>query len=325
LVYSNCGKQISAVTIDFLDGNGYQALAAGGSISKTYNDSSSYKPFVIKAQCTDGTVYECFSIQYVEVVTVGARYAASNIKTLPVVLPATAPNTRPGTAYVVYSKLRPAGTPLYEKIVKPLIIIKGLDQSDILYSGNSKPASLDNMNLKSFLTDWDRLRDVQGYDFNAQLDDIAGYDLIYLDYHTLNGIPQNANMFITLINYINQQKALAGSSEQNVVMGIELGGLVARYGLAKMTKAGQPTGTRLLITHDAPHQGAYVPLGYQHFMHDMGNLVIGNTNYLHLTRVIQEIIQLCNFNATTSRRANATNKSNQWQCSVQSIFRHKQF
>ena len=49
-----------------------------------------------------------------------------------------------------------------------------------------------------------------------------------------------------------------------------MGGLVSRYCLAQMVKAGG-TGvndpqTRLLITHDSPHRGANIPLGLQHLL-----------------------------------------------------------
>ncbi len=53
-------------------------------------------------------------------------------------------------------------------------------------------------------------------------------------------------------------------NEPNVILGISMGGLVARYALADMTKNGpDPTGTRLLFTLDSPHRGANIPLGIQ--------------------------------------------------------------
>jgi hypothetical protein len=63
-------------------------------------------------------------------------------------------------------------------------------------------------------------------------------------------------------------------TEQNVVLGISMGGLVARYCLADMTKHNRPSQTRLLITHDSPHQGAYVPLSFQHMVTGLQNKTI---------------------------------------------------
>ena len=45
---------------------------------------------------------------------------------------------------------------------------------------------------------------------------------------------------------------------------MSMGGLIARYGLAEMTKRpNDPTQTRLLVLHDSPQRGAYNPLGTQ--------------------------------------------------------------
>ena len=274
LVFSNCGKQISNVSINFYDGAGYQALANGGTLTQTYTDSSGYKPFAIKVVCTDGSVYECYSLQYVHVTTgVGARYAIGNILPLAqnVNFFNTAPTPKRGTMQVVYSSKRPSGHPQYQKIIKPLIIINGLDETDI---DPNTPAAL-KKNLRKLLDAWEF--DIIGYDFNSQLDDLAGYDLIYINYYTLDKIEHNADMLISMLNWINANKAVG--AEQNVVMGIELGGLVSRYALAKMTRANQPTGTRLLITHDAPHQGAYMPLGYQHLAEDFGEMDFWGTPF----------------------------------------------
>lgn len=51
------------------------------------------------------------------------------------------------------------------------------------------------------------------------------------------------------------------AGEKNVVMGLSMGGNIARYKLAEMTKAGRPTDVRLLILQDSPQRGANIPLG----------------------------------------------------------------
>lgn len=47
------------------------------------------------------------------------------------------------------------------------------------------------------------------------------------------------------------------------MLGISMGGLVARYQLADMVKNNRPTQTRLLILQDSPQRWANVPLGLQ--------------------------------------------------------------
>jgi hypothetical protein len=81
-----------------------------------------------------------------------------------------------------------------------------------------------------------------------------------------------------VIQWVDSVKAVNGSTEQNVVMGLSMGGLVARYALADMTKRNISTQTRLLITHDSPHRGANVPLGLQYFIKMLGSVQLFSTN-----------------------------------------------
>ncbi len=94
--------------------------------------------------------------------------------------------------------------------------------------------------------------------------ELANYDIVFLDYNNgTDDIVRNAALLQEVIAWVNTKKAAAGSGQKNVVMGISMGGLVARYCLANMTKQGIDPQTRLLFTHDSPHQGANVPLGLQ--------------------------------------------------------------
>lgn len=94
----------------------------------------------------------------------------------------------------------------------------------------------------------------------------------------MRSITENADYLLQAIDWINSQKVnnVVGIREQNVVMGISMGGLVSRYALAKRTKqtGSNSTETKLLITMDSPHQGANVPLGLQHFLYDLGEAKI---------------------------------------------------
>ncbi|GAA3930529.1 hypothetical protein [Hymenobacter algoricola] len=75
------------------------------------------------------------------------------------------------------------------------------------------------------------------FDFDDKLE-LAGYDLIYIDFkYNLDYIQRNAAVFEEVVRWVNDKKQQVGSPEQNVVMGLSMGGLVARYGLARMEKA----------------------------------------------------------------------------------------
>ncbi len=74
-------------------------------------------------------------------------------------------------------------------------------------------------------------------------------------------IERNAMILITLINTLNGQKV---GSEQNVIIGPSMGGIISRYALNYMESLGQDADTRLWISFDTPHLGANVPIGFQH-------------------------------------------------------------
>ena len=272
LSFTNSGQNITHVWIDFLDGQGYIPIALNGSVNKVYTDSSGYKKFKIKVQCTNGEILYTSSQQYVHVNNTNSGQGMSNryaglsqielanpnyiayggSSIFPVFSPG---NFLSGKVYIRYSKKR-IGTNLQNKIVKPFIVVEGYDIHDV-----APAISEENYDINDLITEWDNLYFTQGYDFNSQLDDSAGYDLIFIDYHTMEAIPRNARMLENVINWVNANKHYNanGVLEKNVVMGISMGGLVSRYCLAQMTKEGKITDTRLLLTHDSPHQGANVP------------------------------------------------------------------
>lgn len=88
--------------------------------------------------------------------------------------------------------------------------------------------------------------------------------------------------------------------QQNVVMGLSMGGLCARYALANMTKnfPATPTETRLLITHDSPHQGANVPLGLQYLLRMVGGAQLFGYNIFDIYPDYNDVIGLLNAPAT---------------------------
>ncbi|NJL77319.1 MAG: hypothetical protein HC892_22135 [Saprospiraceae bacterium] len=159
-----------------------------------------------------------------------------------------------GRLQISYSSTNTTG-----RLRKPLIVVEGLD----LNSVSSKLK--ENTDYETFVTG---LNNIQGYDFNGQLDDVGGYDLVYLDYTDgVDGIIRNAALLEdALLNFINTEKRANGSTQQNVILGISMGGLVSRYCLANMTKRNLNPETRLLITQDSPHRGANAMLGLQHIV-----------------------------------------------------------
>jgi len=149
--------------------------------------------------------------------------------------------------------------PGHTQLTKPLIVIEGFDPYNsfnyfsLINSDGSGGTNI-IINEATFLT------------LNQAIEN-EGYDLVFVDY--LNGtdyIQRNAYMVEEVIRWVNTQKADAGSTEKNVVLGMSMGGLVGRYALRHMELNGEIHDTKLYISHDSPHQGANVPLSVQAFV-----------------------------------------------------------
>src|SRR5690606_15819628 len=136
---------------------------------------------------------------------------------------------------------------------KPLIVIEGFDHlnmfnyNDLVILNLQGPQSF-NIPISSIFT------------LNQAIED-EGYDLVFVNYrNSRDYIQRNAYMVEAVIEWVNTNKT---GSEKNVVLGMSMGGLVARYALRHMETTSRTHDTKLYISHDAPHQGANVPIAFQ--------------------------------------------------------------
>lgn len=148
----------------------------------------------------------------------------------------------------------------HTRITKPFIVVEGYNTSRIaphLVGEGNKPNDIKTFLESIFVR----------FSNNAFFDDAieqAGYDLIYIDFtEGTDYIQRNAALFEEVLRWVNNEKQAGGSTEPNVVMGESMGGLVARYGLARLVRNGYDPQTRLLVLHDSPQRGAYNPMGVQ--------------------------------------------------------------
>lgn len=300
LIWNNTNKAISQVQIDFAKGQGFQNVTIGTAFSVSYSDTGN-KRWKIKITLNDNTVLQCYTNYHVlKAENIGARYdplAWDNFQ----IFPANA-NHSGGTIFIRYSDRVPTNT-----IRKPLIVVEGY------------VVSLVARNLQDNYTYLDFVRAINnepvGYDFNGQLDDVAGYDLIFVDFNNgTDDITRNAELIEEVIAWVNANKVPNSNNsniiEQNVVMGLSMGGLVSRYALAEMTKANVNTQTRLLITHDSPHRGANVPLGLQYLIHMAGNVELFGLDVRDVYPQYDEAINLLGEAATQQMLLYRANSSN---------------
>ena len=156
------------------------------------------------------------------------------------------------------------------QIRKPLIVVEGFDPWRIIFPNDPQ----ENYNSRTFIRSIDEVLDNSGftYDFNDTLDLRGQYDLIFVDFD--NGtdyIQRNAFVVDSVIRWVNSVKTTwNGTRQQNVIMGLSMGGLCTRYALRDMENNNISHECRLFISHDVPHQGANVPVGIQMAAQQLG-------------------------------------------------------
>jgi len=273
------GVPISNRYLDFGDGRGYliatpdQPLTASYSttgpkrikVRYTYSDTSSLESWF------DITVLDIAASPAAATVGSGGK-GSSPLGTYDDII-APIPGVRAGgTAHFVLGKG-------HTQITKPFIVAEGFDPSDVA------PLIQRNLKIKDFVA---MTTMYNGFNFYGSYID-AGYDLIYIDYNRGTGdILLNAALFEEVLNRVNAAKT---GSEQNVVMGISMGGVIARYQLADMVKNNRPTQTRLLILQDSPQRGANVPLGIQALLRQ-ANISFGSFTIFDINKYLQQATAL---------------------------------
>ncbi len=144
------------------------------------------------------------------------------------------PSLNAGTAYVYRA-------PGHVTVLNPIIIAEGFPGGypyDYLY---------DLMNQQGTL---EKLR-------------AAGYDVILLSFaNGLDAIQNNAQVAIACI-----RTAMSQTKAPLVVGGVSMGGLITRFALAALESRGFPHNTRLFVSIDTPHGGAYTNVGDQWVAH----------------------------------------------------------
>jgi len=146
----------------------------------------------------------------------------------------------------------------HTSLIKPLIVVEGYDKNHIAPAVQDK-----NYDIDEFLSD---IATQPSFNFrdalaNGATSAAGAYDIVFIDFNNgTDDILRNANVFEEVLNQVQTLKV---GTTPNVVMGMSMGGLIARYKLAEMSRAGRDPHTRLLVLQDSPQQGANVPLGLQ--------------------------------------------------------------
>ncbi len=296
LFYTNNNSGVASIAIDFDNGLGYQTVVLGQALTVTYT-ATGLKNWKYKLNLTNGTtLYSQSKFQIgsntgtlIEI-PLPPKPVCESCKTSVTAVTSTAKETywKPITAIKDYDgvyghvkiTIDYAGTD--QSIKKPLIVAEGFDLGALLnpekaYGNNTYSATF----KKSLEKSGSALR-------NLIYEDTKQYDIIYVDWD--NGadyMQRNAYALEEVIKYVNTEKAKAGSTTPNVVLGQSMGGVIARYALADMEQRGLNHQTGLFISHDAPQQGANIPIAVQYmFRHLTRQYVqVGNTNLGNLVTI----------------------------------------
>lgn len=274
LWYTNQGTQVQDIAINFNDGNGYQIMTMGQSHYLEYASEGTYD-WEYRVTLTDGSQLYCRSKMIVEdqlaPISTGFLKRVSSE-------PCVAQDSLNTTYVNGFDQIEFQGTTTFDGtansatiqidyangsngcpgITRPLIVAEGFE-SGLL--GNENPLG-DN--------DIRRFRIEARTPSTALRNEIDDYDIIYINWDQgRDDLRRNAALLQDIIEWVNDVKT---TTNQNVVLGQSMGGVIARYTLVKMEQdVTLDHDTSLYISHDAPHQGANIPLGIQYFARHMGD------------------------------------------------------
>lgn len=282
IFYSNQMSNVSSIAIDFGDGQGYQNITIDQDISINYAQSGNYE-WKYKLTNTQGQVLYSHSkiiIEGDDLESSGnnsrtTSQAMSSACPVPVVVPFTGTRQYLGQVGSAILQIRYATDC---EIHKPLIVVEGFDSGLAGKENQFGESSFRSFNNKS--------QDDTGI-LGTTLDT---YDIIYVNWN--NGrdyLQRNAYLLEDIIKYVNTRKASVGSIIPNVIIGQSMGGVITRYALRDMENLYASTGdatwqhkTNLYVSHDAPHQGANIPLGILYFARHLSkqfiNTPLGDMN-----------------------------------------------
>ncbi|MDR1372484.1 MAG: NVEALA domain-containing protein [Dysgonamonadaceae bacterium] len=313
LWYTNSGKTIQSRQINFNNESGYITAALNTEVSYTFT-TGGVKTIYFKLTYTDGTSY---------ISRTNIHVKTSALLSPPQITPdmeiTIAKNSQHlgGTVQIKFSSYNNTG-----QIKKPLIVAEGFDPSSII-------SSMNNINLESFLATSYSDDDFGTINVANLRNNINAehFDIIYLDYEDgVDDIFRNAQLFRAVIDSVNTWKA--SDADANVVLGVSMGGLVARIALRQMEVAGQDHDTWKYISMDTPHKGANVPVGFQAMLRHIQNTKLDLFYLITIfdptnIEVIKQAVDLLNSKAAQQMLIYSINSNYSFNNSVHDTFQNQ--
>ncbi|CAM1363444.1 conserved exported protein of unknown function [Tenacibaculum soleae] len=259
IFYSNYTNQVQSIQIDFNNGNGYVTIPFNQNIAVNYT-TEGVKTWKYKLNLTNGTNLYSHSKIKIEKGYETYAYGSKNQQRTTSNGVARYPSRRI-TATDSYLGRKSSVTLTIDdangdnEITNPLIVVEGFDVGVLLSPENEYGYTNYEDDFKRSLIRSGQLRELI-YDYNKQ------YDIIYIDWDNgVDYLQRNAYALEEVIKWVNSVKQ---GNEPNVILGQSMGGVIGRWALADMEERGLNHDTRLFISHDAPQQGANVPVSIQY-------------------------------------------------------------
>lgn len=272
---SNSKNTVDHIEVDLSNGNGYQRLTPGTDLPVNYPDSG-LKVWNFKIFLTDQTVLQSHTrikvnidpydpggdTNSIPLASVnGSKTNGGQTNTVTPVggqrYKVISNETYNGVAAKGIFTIRYASG--HTNLQNPLIVVEGYDPG--IYT------SPEDYRGKYYIRDF-----LEEVNHSPALSNLVNstYDIVFIDYQNgVDDIHRNALLVKDVIRWVNSNKT---TTNPNVVIGLSMGGLVARYALKKMEQNNEQTQVRLYVSHDSPQGGVNVPLGYQYLLHHANNL-----------------------------------------------------
>jgi hypothetical protein len=282
---NNTDDNITQIKVNFDDGNGFQKLEFNTPIQVSYS-SKGTKNIEFKIEFNNNQVINRFS-------SVTIDYSNANLNSLSSINSIETSSSVVADLSGYSGAIDFAGLAEYEIFLgadnvldKPIFLVDGFDPGDTRNIASVyNLLSYDNSGTTENLGD--RIRTEEDFDVviinlpqyfrlsngtlqsmanstdvnNDGVIDTADYPGSTLVDGGSDFVERNAMLLAEIITIINGQKT---GTEQNVVIGPSMGGLITRYALNYMEQQSINHDTRLWLSFDSPHRGANTPIGFQH-------------------------------------------------------------
>ncbi|WP_395076615.1 T9SS type A sorting domain-containing protein [Flavobacterium sp.] len=274
LWYTNQANSIQSIAIDFGNGAGYQTMTFGQDRIINYSASGTFE-WKYKLTLTNAQILYSHSKLKIDIPVLLSPPTGDkpNLAATAAIINPPAPSCSniaivPFTGTRQYLGSANSATLQIDYaqndciIRNPLIVVEGFD-SGLLGIENPfgevsyiqfRNSTLESLNLYF---------------------EVINRDIIYINYNNgRDDLKRNAYLVEDIVKWVNTKKAQAGSTTPNIVIGQSMGGVIARYALRDMEVLGQAHQTSLFVSHDAPQQGANIPLGVQYFARHLADQFI---------------------------------------------------